>query len=152
MRSLDEVDRQILHELQANSRESYAKIGRKVGLTEGAIRGRVHRLVKERIIERFTVLLNQELTGSRLLARVGVDANPSDLKEIAADLTRFEDVYFVALATGAHDILVDVLTDNMQNLKKFLVEKLGKIEAIHGSDTNIVMEVYKWKGAYEYRI
>jgi Lrp/AsnC family transcriptional regulator for asnA, asnC and gidA len=152
VQSLDDVDRRILVELRGNSRESFAKIGRKVGLTEGAIRGRVNRLVKQKVIERFTVSLNQELTGARLLARVGVDAHPSDLKKIAAELTRFEDVYFVALATGAHDILVDVLADDMENLKKFLLEKLGKIESIRGTDTNIVMEVYKWKGAYHYKI
>lgn len=152
MRSLDEVDRRIIRELRANSRQPYAKIGAKVRLTEGAIRGRVRRLIKDKIIERFTISLNQQLTGVRLLARVGVDAPPSDLKKIAAELTKFDDVYFVALATGAHDILVDVLADDMESLKKFLVEKLGKTEAIRGSDTNIVMEVYKWKGSYDYTI
>jgi len=152
MQSLDEVDRRILLELRRNSRESFAKIGAKVGLTEGAIRGRVRRLVKDKVIERFTISLNQQLTGVRLLARIGVDARPSELKKIAVELTKFDEVYFVALATGAHDLLVDVLADDMESLKKFLVEKLGKTETVDGSDTNIVMEVYKWKGAYDYKI
>jgi Lrp/AsnC family transcriptional regulator for asnA, asnC and gidA len=152
MQPLDEVDRRILRELRVNSRESFAKIGAKVGLTEGAIRGRVRRLVKDKIIERFTIALNQQLTGVRILARVGVDAHPADLKQIAAELTKFDDVYFVALATGAHDILVDVLADDMESLKRFIVEKLGRTGAVRGSDTNIVMEVYKWKGSYEYKI
>jgi Lrp/AsnC family transcriptional regulator for asnA, asnC and gidA len=152
MQSLDEIDRGILRELRANSRKPFAKIGTKLGLTEGAIRRRVRRLVKNRVIERFTVSLNQQLTGVRLLARVGVDARPSDLKRLAVELTKFDEVYFVALATGAHDLLVDVLADDMESLKKFLLEKLGKAESVEGSDINIVLEVYKWKGTYDYKI
>jgi Lrp/AsnC family transcriptional regulator for asnA, asnC and gidA len=152
MRSLDETDIQILRELQENSRTPFAKIGAKVGLTEGAVRARVRRLVKNKVIERFTISLNQQLTGVRILARVGVDAYPSDLKKIAAELAKFDEVYFVAVATGTHDILVDVLTDDMESLKKFLIDKLGKTEAVRGSDTSIVMDVYKWKGAYHYMI
>lgn len=152
MRSLDETDTQILRELQENSRAPFAKIGAKVGLTEGAVRARVRRLVKNNVIERFTISLNQQLTGVRMLARVGVDANPSDFRKIAAELAKFDEVYFVAVATGAHDILVDVLADDMESLKKFLIDKLGKTESVRGSYTSIVMEVYKWKGNYPYKI
>ena len=133
-----------------NSRKSFAKIGAKVGLTEGAVRGRVRRLVRGKVIERFTISPSQQLTGVRLLARVGVDVNPSDLKKVALDLAKFDEVYFVALATGAHDLLVDVIAEDMESLKKFLVERLGKIESVRRSDTSIVMEVYKWRGAYDY--
>jgi DNA-binding Lrp family transcriptional regulator len=152
MRSLEKRDLQILRELQENSRTPFAKIGAKVGLTEGAVRARVKRLVKNRVIERFTISLDQQLTGLRILARVGVDANPSDLRKIAAELAKFDEVYFVAVATGTHDILVDVLTHDMESLKKFLIDKLGRTEAVRGSDTSIVMDVYKWKGAYHYKI
>lgn len=152
LRSLDEIDVQILRLLQENARVPFAKIGSQIGLTEGAVRARVKRLLKNKVIEQFTISLNQQLTGERLLARVGVDANPSDLKKIAAELAEFDEVYFVAVATGTHDILVDVLTDDIQSLKKFLIDKLGKIQAVRGSDTSIVMEIYKWRGAYHYKI
>ncbi|MGA2460806.1 MAG: Lrp/AsnC family transcriptional regulator [Candidatus Bathyarchaeia archaeon] len=152
LRSLDEIDVQILRLLQENARVPFAKIGNQIGLTEGAVRARVKRLLKNKVIERFTISLNQQLTGERLLARVGVDANPSDLKKIAAELAEFDEVYFLAVATGTHDILVDVLTDDIQSLKKFLIDKLGKIQSVRGSDTSIVMDVYKWRGAYHYKI
>jgi len=149
---LDEKDIQILRELQENSRTPFAKIGLKIELTEGAVRARVRRLVREKVIESFTIALNQELTGARILARIGVDANPSDLKVIATELAKFEEVYFVALATGTHDVLVDVVTKDMESLKKFLLDKLGRTSGIRGSDTSLVIDVYKWKGAYQYKI
>jgi DNA-binding Lrp family transcriptional regulator len=147
---LDEKDLTIIRELQNNSRAPFAKIGSKLGLSEGAVRARVRRLVKDNVIQKFTITLNQQLTGTRLLARIGVDVQPSQLKTIAAELTKFDEVYFVAIATGTHDVLVDVLADDMDGLKKFLIDKLGRTQGVRGSDTSIVMEANKWKGAYHY--
>jgi len=152
MHSLDQTDTKILRQLRENSRTPFAKIAGRVGLTEGAVRARVRRLVKTKVIERFTVSLNQQLTGVRVLARVGIDASPSDVKKTAMELAKFDEVYFVAVATGTHDILVDVLTDDMESLKKFLIDKLGVIAGVRGSDTSIVMDAYKWQGTYEYKI
>jgi DNA-binding Lrp family transcriptional regulator len=149
---LDERDLTIIRELQNNSRTPYGKIGSKLGLSEGAVRARVRRLVKNNVIQRFTITLNQQLTGVRLLARIGVDAQPFQLKTIASELSKFDEVYFVALATGTHDVLVDVLADDMDSLKNFITDKLGRTQGVRGSDTSIVMEVYKWKGTYHYKL
>lgn len=149
---LDSRDLAIITLLQENSRISFAKIGSKLGLSEGAVRARIKRLVRNNVIQRFTVSLNQQLTGVRLLARMGVDAQPSELKAIAAELSKFDEVYFVALATGTHDVLVDVLAKDMDALKKFITDKLGRTPGVRGSDTSIVMEVYKWRGTYHYKI
>jgi DNA-binding Lrp family transcriptional regulator len=147
---LDEKDLTLIRELQNNSRTPFAKIGSKLGLSEGAVRARVRRLVRDNVIQRFTITLNQQLTGVRLLARIGVDVQPSELKTIASELSKFDEVYFVALATGTHDVLVDVLAEDMDSLKKFLIDKLGRTKGVLGSDTSIVMEVSKWKGTYHY--
>jgi len=152
LHELDEKDRTIIRLLQDNSRTPFAKIGLKLGLSEGAVRARVRRLVKNNVIERFTIALNQELTGVRLLARIGVDAQPSELKSIASELCAFDEVYFVALATGTHDVLVDVLVSNIDGLKKFLTDRLGRTQGVLGSDTSIVMQVDKWKGTYQYKL
>jgi Lrp/AsnC family transcriptional regulator for asnA, asnC and gidA len=150
--SLDNKDLAIIRQLQENSRTPFGKIGSKLGLSEGAVRARVKRLIKSNVIQRFTITLNQQLTGVRLLARIGVDAQPSELKTIASELSKFEEVYFVALATGNHDVLVDVLTTDIEDLKKFLTDKLGTTRGVRGSDTSIVMEVYKWRGSYQYKL
>jgi DNA-binding Lrp family transcriptional regulator len=149
---LDQKDLAIIRELQDNSRTPFAKIGSKLGLSEGAVRARVRRLLRNDVIQRFTITLNQQLTGVRLLARIGVDAQPSEFKTIASELSKFDEVFFVALATGTHDVLVDVIANDMDDLKKFLIDKLGRTQGVRGSDTSIVMEVYKWKGTYQYKL
>jgi DNA-binding Lrp family transcriptional regulator len=149
---LDQTDVQILLELQKNSRTPLARIGKKIQLTEGAVRARVKRLLHDGVIERFTISMNREKLGNKVLARIGVDASPSELKAIAQELARFEEVYFVALATGTHDVLVDVLAQDLDDLKKFLVERLGRTAGVLGMDTSIVMETYKWRGSYHLKV
>jgi Lrp/AsnC family transcriptional regulator for asnA, asnC and gidA len=127
-------------------------MGTKLGLTEGAVRARVKRLVDAKVIESFTVSLNAESVGMKLLARIGVDAVPAEVKRIALELASFEEVYFVALATGRHDVLIDIITTDLDGLKKFIINKLAKIPGVRGSDSSIVMETYKWKGTYQYRV
>jgi Lrp/AsnC family transcriptional regulator for asnA, asnC and gidA len=149
---LDQTDVQILLELQKNSRTPLARIGKKVDLTEGAVRARVKRLVQNGVIERFTISMNREKLGNKVLARIGVDASPSELKTIAQELAKFDEVYFVALATGTHDVLVDVLAQDLDDLKKFVLERLGRTAGVRGMDTSIVMETYKWRGSYHLKV
>lgn len=150
---LDRKDLLILRRLQENSRVPFRKIGSQIGLTEGAVRGRVKRLFSEGVIERFTIAVNPQPAGFRVLARLGVDvSSPGQLKAVARELAKLNEVYFVGLATGTHDLLLDVITNDIDGLKEFLVEKMGKVKGVRESDTSIVMQIYKWNGSYRYRI
>jgi len=95
--------------------------------------------------------LNQQITGVTLLTRIEVDTQSSEPNVIASELSKLEEVYFGALATSNHDVPVDVLTTGIDRLKKFLTDKLGATRGVRGSDTSIVMEVYKWRRSYEHR-
>ncbi|RLI26864.1 AsnC family transcriptional regulator, partial [Candidatus Bathyarchaeota archaeon] len=57
MIKLDDIDRRIIEILKSNSRVKYTVLARKVGLTEGAVRRRVDKLLKNRVIKRFTIEL-----------------------------------------------------------------------------------------------
>ena len=54
----DEKDKEILELLKQNARVSNTKIAKKVNLSEGAVRNRINRFVKEKIITHFTIDLS----------------------------------------------------------------------------------------------
>jgi DNA-binding Lrp family transcriptional regulator len=53
MIKLDLKDRKILYELDMDSRQSFRKIGKKVGLSKDIVTGRVKKLQESGIIKRF---------------------------------------------------------------------------------------------------
>ena len=60
---LDPVDRQIVAELLVDGRQSYAVLGRAVGLSASAAKRRVDRLVRERVISGFTAVVAAGVAG-----------------------------------------------------------------------------------------
>ena len=55
MPSLDKIDRKILLELDTNARESFSKIGQRLGTGKNNVQYHVNQLVKEGIIKKFVV-------------------------------------------------------------------------------------------------
>ncbi len=53
----DEKDKKILEELNSNSRIGYRELAKKVGMSEDVLRYRVIKLVKRKIIRRFTIAI-----------------------------------------------------------------------------------------------
>jgi|GEM_PF-2494283 len=60
---LQEKDRKILHELDIDARQSYADIGRKVGLTIPAVKSRIEHLKEKGILAGFLTVINTEKIG-----------------------------------------------------------------------------------------
>ena len=55
----DKIDEQILNYLRNDSRESFVEIGKKLKLSESAIRRRVKNLDDSKVIERFTIEMGE---------------------------------------------------------------------------------------------
>ena len=55
----DKIDDKILDYLRDDSRESFVEIGKKLKLSESAVRRRVKNLVDRKVIERFTIEMGE---------------------------------------------------------------------------------------------
>ncbi|MEM2701288.1 MAG: AsnC family transcriptional regulator, partial [Nitrososphaerota archaeon] len=71
---LDDIDRKILELLSQDARTSYKQMGEAVGLSEGAVRKRVKRLVEQGVIKRFTVVIDDK---SVIKALTMINVDPS---------------------------------------------------------------------------
>lgn len=60
---MDELDKRILEMLKVNARESFANIGKEVGLSAPAIGKRVRQMEEEGIIEGYALKVNHEKLG-----------------------------------------------------------------------------------------
>jgi DNA-binding Lrp family transcriptional regulator len=58
---LDETDLRILNLLARDSRSSYSKIGKSIGLTTKSTKSRIDKMLKEKIIDRFVTLVSPNI-------------------------------------------------------------------------------------------
>lgn len=141
---IDEIDRNILRLLQEDGRMSYSEIARRTGIPESTVRLRVKKLIEEGIIRKFAALINPFKAGYNIVAFIAVDVEPNKIKRAVEELSKLPEVDVLGIATGAHDVLMQVTVKDLQELESFLIEKLGKIEGIKSTETSILTSVKKW--------
>ncbi len=138
----------IVKVLQADARKPIVKVAREVGANEATVRRRIDKLLKEGIIERFTVVLDYHKLGRIIKAFIGLRVQPARLKEIVDHLSKHPDIQVLYRTSGDTDIFAEVIFEQMEDLNGFLEEEL-KLEGILGTIVTIVIGPYKrcpWTG------
>jgi Lrp/AsnC family leucine-responsive transcriptional regulator len=84
---LDEVNRRLLRELQADARLSLAELGRRVGLSPPAVAERVQRLERDGVIAGFRAEIDPRALGYALSVVIRIRPAPLQIRKVA-DLAR----------------------------------------------------------------
>src|SRR6476646_4837409 len=90
---LDEVNKAIIEQLQADGRRSYAAIATAVGLSEAAVRQRVQRMLDSGVMQVVAVTDPMQVGFARQ-AMIGI-ACSGDIETIAAKLAGIPEVDYV---------------------------------------------------------
>lgn len=142
----DEIDDAILRELQADGRLSNADLARRVGLSQAATHGRVRRLERDGVIERYVALVDREQAGFDLLCfvSVGLRAHGHDeVERFRTMVTAAPEVLEVHHVTGEYDYVLRVALRNRRDLERFLVDRLNVIPGIARIQTSLVVREVK---------
>jgi len=145
---IDTLDMKIIKALQADARKPIIRVAREVGANEATVRRRIDKLLKEGIIERFTVVLNYHKLGRIIKAFIGLRVQPAKLREIVDHLSKHPDIQVLYRTSGDTDIFAEVIVEKMEDLNEFLEEEL-RLEGILGTIVTIVIGPYKrcpWTG------
>jgi Lrp/AsnC family transcriptional regulator, regulator for asnA, asnC and gidA len=146
---LDDTDLDILERLQENGRCPNAEIARALGIAESTVRKRVDRLQQAGV---FRTVIVPDLTVLGLEGHmiIGVHAELGTAVDIAERLGALEEVRFVALTTGAFDLIVEIYLPSISEFLGFIQNDLARIPGIKGVDTSTVLDQpksrYNWIG------
>ncbi len=117
---IDDLNWRILKYLQENARESFANIGRKVGLTPPAVAERVKKMEDLGIITGYKTLVSHTLTGYQLRAIINLRAFMGKLKPFLEVVGSFEEVIHCYRITGNENIIMHVVLKDQFHLEKFI--------------------------------
>ena len=117
---IDDLNWNILNCLQKNARESFANIGRKVGLTPPAVAERVKKMEDMGILESYQASVSHALTGHQLKAIITLRAFMGKLKPFLALAPTLEEVVNCYRITGNENIVMEVVLKDQFHLEKFI--------------------------------
>ncbi len=122
---IDVLNWEILRCLQQNARESFANIGRKVGLTPPAVAERVKKMEDLGIIEGYGVNVSYVLAGHQLKAIIMLRAFMGKLKPFLNKVKSFDEVINCYRITGNENIIMEVVLKDQAHLEKFIDELIS---------------------------
>ena len=136
----DKTDEKIIGFLRDDARESFVEIGKKLKLSESAIRRRVKNLVDSGVIEKFTVEIGETNTTSAIVL-ISVDS-ATDTSKVSTKLTKLEDVKTVYEITGQYDISVIIRSGNIAEIN-ICIDELRKIQGVIDTNTVIILRTIR---------
>jgi DNA-binding Lrp family transcriptional regulator len=140
---LDDLDRQLVEVLARDARVSNRKIAVDLGVTEGTVRGRIKRLQQEGLIS-FTAITSFGLADSARMAFIGVQAEVSDVREVARRIADLTQVNAVMLTMGRFNILAICLFNSLDHLHEVASDKILAIPGVHHVETSIAVKTLKY--------
>ncbi len=128
--SLDETDKKILNILQKNDKVSYRELADKLQLAASTIHNRVKKLIEEEIIKEFAAIVDPVKIGYNTIALIGLTVDPLKMKDIASKIASFEETQLVAVSSGDHDIIAQIIAKDEKSLWNFINIKIKTINGI----------------------
>ncbi|MFD9944766.1 Lrp/AsnC family transcriptional regulator [Nonomuraea sp. NPDC059023] len=142
MNDLDELDRRILAALHVNGRASWTDIAQVIGTSTTTVARRAQQLFASGAV-RVAVLPNLEHDGPVHVFMVRVSCAPGSQLQVAGLLARNPDIRFVAIVTGAHDIVFELVAPKARDLYSMLVDYVHHIPGTLNSSADLVLHTYK---------
>jgi len=132
----DKVDERIIGYLKEDSRESFVDIGKKLKLSESAVRRRVKNLVDSKTINKFTIELGEENVTSAIVL-VSVDS-ATETSKVSLKLAKLNGVKTVYEITGQYDITTIMSASSIAEINNS-IDALRKITGVVDTNTVIIL-------------
>jgi len=146
MIEMDEKDLIILKELSKNARTPVTRIAKTLGISDVAVKKRMSKLEKSGVIRRYTLIIDNKRLDYNAVAYIGVNVQPDKILDVANYLRSKDNVTFVALTSGDHDLLVELWAKDSTQLSKEL-DSIRNITGVVNLYPAIILDVIKEKEA-----
>ena len=130
----------LLYELSKDGSISVPNLSKKLGINASVLYSRIKRLMKKKLIKKFTIEIDETLLGIGVKATVGINRDPKLKESIHKQLMETPEVVSISEITGRFDIMVRVYADNLEALHSVVIEKIGKIDGIKNTETFVELQ------------
>ena len=148
---LDEKDSAILKLIQANSKLTAKQISKRINAPITTVFAKTKRMEGLGIIKEYRAIVAPEKLNAGTVAfilasvsyRTTVNGAPLSQRTVAQEIAKFPEVQEVQIITGDWDLLVKLRAENVDEIGKFVVDKLRLIQGLEKTLTCMVFETVK---------
>ena len=145
---MDKTDLKILSELSNDSSISIPKLSKKINVNTSVVYSRIKRLVKSKLIKKFTIDVNDKELGYTVKSLTGINMDSKQRDDVIEELFKIPGVREISEVTGRFDILVIMFAKNLPEMHRLISEEIGKIQGIVSSESFIEMKRRKKQMPY----
>ncbi len=143
---LDPFDRAILRVLAGDGRISITDLASQIGLSKSPTLARLRRLEKDGVITGYRALFDPIRLGLDHVSFVEVrlhDTREAALAEFNTAVRKIPEIEQVHLIAGKFDYLMKMRTQDMNDYRIVLAEKISTLPHVAGTSTYVAMQAIK---------
>lgn len=141
---LDDVDKKIINALIMDSSLSYRQVAAKVKVSVATVMNRVNKLKKEKIIRRFTTLVDYDKIGYEVEVMIEVRISKGKLIDVENKIATHKNVFAVYDITGGFDAAILARFKHRSQMDAFL-KKLQTYDFVERTNTRFILNTIKEK-------
>jgi len=140
----------VLQLLLEGERLNTAQMAQVLGLSESEIEAELTRLKAEDILLGWRPVLNPDRAQENVVrAVIEVKISPErdgGFDRLATRIARFDAVESCFLMSGAYDLLVIAVGENLREVASFVSERLSTVDGVLSTATHFMLRAYKEQG------
>ncbi len=139
--TMDETSKRIIELLQTDGRKPFVSIAAEVGLSEGAVRQRVQRLLDAGMMQ-IVAVTDPIMVGFSRQAMIGIKVH-GDASPVATALCQIPQVDYVVTTAGSFDLLAEVVCEGDAELLDVLMTQIRVIPGVSHTETFVYLKLNK---------
>jgi len=143
--TLDDLDWQILHLLQANAKLTYTEIGNQLDVAHSTVYDRIQRMEEHEIIKKYRAVVDFEKAGKQhIVALMTIHTDPKESEQIAGRLAQFSEVLEVS-SSFSEELVINakVVAQDQAKLHAFIAQSIAPLPGVLRIRTSIITKKYK---------
>jgi DNA-binding Lrp family transcriptional regulator len=144
---IDSKDLLIINSLEKDAKASVVAIAKKTGLPATTVHNRIKKMLKDKVITGYTIKVDHKKVGKNISVYIAVTIDYAGFKaknlaqfDIAKMLANFTCVEEASIITGGTDMLIKVRVNNIEELNKFVINQLRKVDGVDTTQTMVVLQ------------
>ena len=144
------LEKGVLGILTEDARISAAKIAAALSVEEAEVKACIEEMEKSGLLVKYTAIVNSEKAENALVeALIEVKVTPKKKEGfdgIAKQIASFPEVKAVYLMSGAYDLAVFIEDKTLQQVSRFVSERISTFDGVISTATHFILKKYKIEG------